>query len=226
LSTNRLLRWAGLTTLLGSLCLMLFPIVHPNHDPDGYRSWIWIPAHLMPHIAAISFLFGLVAIFVKQGERNGWLGLAGYVLATLGTAQLLMVAWIELFIIPFLGLQLANLDDAPPPGVDVAAMIMNASLATGYLVLALGIIRARVLTGGAGILLAIAAPLFGLGDLVVHSLFPTATLDLFMASSTLFAIAMGWIGLSLWQGVGVRQTACSTEARRGLQASGALQARP
>src|SRR5688500_6567720 len=106
LSTDKLIGWAGLATIAGSICLFLFPLLHPNHDPEGYQSALWIPAHLTPHLPAITFLFGLPAIFARQGERNGRLGLAGYILATVATAQLLMVAWVELFIFPFIGLRM------------------------------------------------------------------------------------------------------------------------
>ena len=204
MTTDKLIRRAGLATLLGSLCLILFPLLHPNHDPDGFRGPLWIPAHLMPHLAAITFLFGLPALFARQGERNGRLGLAGYVLATVATAQLLMLAWVELFIMPFIGLQLPDLADTPPPGVEVAALLMQTSLAVGYLVLGLGIIRARVLPRGAGILLAIAAPFFGIGDKLIYLLFPQAP-DLFFASSTLFALAMAWIGYALYTGPRARR---------------------
>jgi hypothetical protein len=197
MTTDRLIRWGGLVMLLGSISLAVFPFVHPNHDPDGFRSAIWVPAHLTAHIGAISFLFGLTAIFARQGERNGWLGLAGYVLATLGTAQLLMVAWVEFFIIPFLSLNMPSLADTPPPGVEVAGMLMNVSMAVGYLTLGLGVIRAKVLPFGAGLLLTIAAPMFSLSDMVIHAISPDSTLDLFMPTAVLFAIAMGWLGLSL-----------------------------
>jgi hypothetical protein len=205
LNTDKLIRWAGLATILGSACLMFFPILHPNHDPEGYQSARWIPVHLMLHLAAITFLFGLPAIFARQGERNGRLGLAGYILATVATAQLLMVAWVELFIIPFLGLRMPELENTPPPGVEIAGPLMNLSLAVGYAVLGAGIMRARVLPRGAGLMLLIAAPIFGAGDLVLRLLMPETTLDLFVFSMALFSISMGWVGLALWTGRGERR---------------------
>jgi hypothetical protein len=204
-TTERLIRWAGLATILGSVSLLLFPVLHPNHDTEGYRSWIWIPAHLTPHIAAIAFLFGLPAIYARQGERNGWLGLAGYVLATIANAQLLMIAWVELFMFPYLGLQGIDFDSAPPPaGVEIAGPLMNLSMAVGYFVLGLSIVRAGVLPRGAGVLLMVGAPFFALGDMVLRMLVPDTTLDLFFVSTSLFGLAMGWVGLALWTGQGER----------------------
>ena len=216
MTTERLIGWAGLATMLGSVSLLLFPLLHPNHDPDGYRSALWIPAHLTLHIAAISYLFGLPAIYARQGERNGWLGLAGYVLATVGTAQILMVAWVEFFIIPFLGLQMPELENTPPPGVEVAGPLMNLSMAVGYFVLGLGIARAKVLPRGAGLLLMIAAPIFALGDMVLRMLVSDTTLDLFFFSATLFGLAMGWVGLGLWTGGGERRVRSDAAPARGL----------
>jgi hypothetical protein len=206
-TTEKLIRLAGLAAVLGSVWLALFPFLHPNHDPAGYRSALWIPAHLSPHIAAITYLFALPALYARQGARNGWLGLAGYVMATLGTAQLLMLAWVELFMFPWLGLQGFDLDGPPPPGVDVAAPLMQLSLGLGYMLVGLGIVRAGVLPRSAGVLLAIAAPFFSFGDLVLHLVAPDTTIDLFMATTGLLALAMGYVGLSLWRGRPARRAA-------------------
>lgn len=191
--------------------MALFPLLHPNHDLEGYRSALWIPAHLTLHIGAISFLFALPAIYALQGERNGWLGLAGYVLATLGTAQLLMVAWVEFFAIPFFGLQGFDVEGTPPPGVEIAGPLMNLSLAVGYAVLGLGIVRAGVLPRAAGVLLVIAAPIFNLGGMLLGMLLGPAAPDLFTAGSVLFSLAMGWVGFGLWTAGGVRRTARAAE---------------
>jgi hypothetical protein len=220
MTTDKLIRWAGLATILGGICMVLFPILHPNHDAAGYTGPMWIPAHLMPHIAAITLLFGLPALYARQGERNGRLGLAGYVLATIATAQLLMVAWVELFIMPFIGLQMPGLEEGPPPpGIEVAGLIMNQSLAIGYFVLGLGIVRARVLPRGAGVLLMIAAPLFSnlFGDTFLRQIAPDLTLDTFFLTMTLFGLAIGWVGLGLWTGRGERRPVGAAEgSARGL----------
>jgi hypothetical protein len=199
MATPKLVRLAGLAAILGSAVLALFPVLHPNHDAAGYTSPLWIPAHLTPHVAAITYLFALPAIFARQGQRNGKLGLAAYVLATIGTAQLLMLAWVELFIMPFLGLNGFDLDGPPPPGIEVAGPLMNLSLGLGYFLLGLSIVRARVLPRGAGTLLMIAAPTFSLGGMLLGLILGPGAPDLFFASTALFALAMAWVGFGLWQ---------------------------
>src|SRR3954468_3331487 len=105
LSPFILIRWSGLSTIVGGVLIAAFPLFHPNHDAAGYTSAIWVPAHLMPHVGAVLALFGLVGLFDRQFERAGWLGLAGFVRAVIGTASLLTGAMIEAFIIPYMGLQ-------------------------------------------------------------------------------------------------------------------------
>jgi hypothetical protein len=214
LTTQRLIRLAGLAGIFGSVWLLLFPILHPNHDAAGYVSPLWVPAHLAPHLAAMAYLFVLPAIYALQGERNGRLGLAAYVTATLALAQLLMLAWVELFFFPWIGLQLPEWESLPPPaGVEIAAPLMNLSMAVGFFLLGLSIVRAKALSRSAGVLLMLAAPFFGLGDLVLRMFLGDATPDIFFASAALFACAMAWLGLNLWQGRGERRPARPAQAR-------------
>ena len=138
------------------------------------------------------------------------LGLAGYVLATVATAQLLMVAWVELFVIPWVSLQMPALADAPPPGVEYASMLMQGSLAVGYFVLGLAVYRANVLNRGASLLLMIAAPFFGLGDVLIGMVMANPP-ELFFVGSTLFAVSLGGLGASL--ALGTREARLVKPAR-------------
>jgi hypothetical protein len=206
-TTANLIRLAGLAAILGSVSLVLFPILHPNHDAAGYVSPLWVPAHLAPHLAAITYLFLLPALYALQGERNGKLGLAGYVTATIAMAQLLMLAWVELFFFPWIGLIVPEWETLPPPnGVQVAAPLMNLSITVGFFLVGLSILRAKVLPRSAGILLMLAAPFFGIGDLVLRMILGDATPDLFFASAAFFANAMAWLGFNVWQGRVARRT--------------------
>jgi hypothetical protein len=198
---------SGLTTIVSGVFFALFPLLHPNHDAAGYTSWIWVPAHMMPNVGAILVLFGLVALFVRQFEKAGWLGLAGFVLAVIGSASMVMGAMIEAFIIPFMGLQFPDLmDGPPPPGLGEAFMVTTILFTVGYIVLGIATYRAGVMPRSVGALLAVA----GIAWLVFERLsdfFPG--LDaLWGVGPVMLGAGIAWLGYSLWtgtpEGIGVR----------------------
>ena len=196
MSAATLIRWSGLATILAGLLVGLFPLLHPNHDPDSFRSPIWIIAHLLPHVAVVLTLFGLIGVFVRQFSPAGWLGLIGFLTAFVGTALILTQALVELFIMPFIGLEVPHLmEGPPPPGLDAAFMLMAVLFSLGYVLLGIAIMRAGVLPRGVGLLLAISAPVFMLGIGPVGELFGTEAL--FRVSGVLFGAALMWLGYSL-----------------------------
>src|SRR5439155_1988824 len=133
-STASLIRSGGLAAIVSGVCFATFMFIHPNHDPAGFQGPIWVPAHLMPHLGAICALLGLTAVYARQVERAGWLGLAGYLLVFLGNCLILMMGWVEIFIMPWVELRLPRLmDGAPPPGLEIAGPLTMATFALGYL---------------------------------------------------------------------------------------------
>jgi len=219
-TTDKLIRAAGVGIVVGSVLFGLFPLLHPDHVAANFLNTpLWVAIHLLPHIGAILFLFGLPAIFVRQREQAGWLGLAAYILPTIALAQLLMVAWLELFILPWIGLQNPDLENGPgPTGTAAASMLMNYSLGIGFGVLGLSIVRAGVLPRGAGILMLGGALFYGFADMLLHVVVPDSTLDLFLPGFVLFAVGMAAVGLALLRGA-KEQVALPATALRRLAAS-------
>lgn len=72
LTRSALIRWSGLATVVVGLGFVLFPLLHADHDANGYMSRIWVPAHMLPNVGAILVLFGLVGRLARD-----WSGLAG-----------------------------------------------------------------------------------------------------------------------------------------------------
>jgi len=206
LTPTALIRASGLATIVGGILFALFPLLHPDHTEAGYTSATWVPIHLMPNIGAMLVLFGLVGLLVRQLERAGGLGLTGFVVAFLGTASLLMGTMIELFMIPFMGLQNPAFEEGPPPpGVGEAFMVINVLFAVGYLILGIATIRARVLPASVGTLLVLGAlaltfteslaGLVGAGD------------SLWVLGPVILGAGLAWLGYSLWNDptMGVRE---------------------
>ena len=202
-SAATLVRWSGLGMMLAGLLVALFPMLHPNHDPAGFQSWTWAPIHLMTHVGALLAIFGLIGTFLRQFRPAGWLGLIGFVTATVATALILMYLLIEISIMPYLALQVpggleAVEGDVPPPGIAEASMLFAALFSTGYVLLGAAIVRAGVLPRAAGWLLAVGAPLLnpvsGILEGMLGSELP------FRLSGMLFGLGLAWLGYALWQG--------------------------
>jgi hypothetical protein len=201
------IRWSGVSAIAAGVLFALAPLVHPNHDPDGFRSAMWIPAHLMLQGGVMLALFPLIGTFALQLRQAGWLGLVGFLGAFIGTALMLSYLLIELYIIPFLGLQAPNLlaDDAPPPGLDVASMIMQAIFTFGYVALGAAIVRARVLPRAVGLLLPIGGLAMGpVGGMLLGSIISDENVA-FAVSGLAFGLALASLGAALWTSTPARQ---------------------
>jgi len=190
---DRLIRWSGLTLVLAGVLSALFPFAHPNHDPEGFRSGMWIPAHLMPNIAAILALFGLMGLFVRQLQTAGWLGVVAFVASIIGTASFVSGLMIEAFMIPYMSLAFPELvlDDTPPPGIPEAFLVVRMLFMLGFLLVGAAVIRARVFPWAIGVLLIIATLINTFGDVILGE----AT---FYLGSVMFGVALAWLGVALW----------------------------
>ena len=196
LSPFVLIRWSGLSTIVGGALIAAFPLFHPNHDAAGYTSAIWVgpPDATRWRRAGAVRSGGAVRPPVRAG---GLAGLAGFVGAVIGTASLLTGAMIEAFIIPYIGLQSPEImDGPPPPGVGEAFMTMGILFAFGYGLLGLATTRAGVLPRSVGILLAVGAVVLMFGDRVTSGLLGYD--NLWGIGFALFGAALAWLGYSLW----------------------------
>jgi hypothetical protein len=218
MTSATLIRWSGLSVMLAGVLFGLFPLVHPNHSPDGFRSPMWIIAHLLPHVAAVLALFGLIGLFARQLHPAGWLGLVGFVTAFVGTALILTQAVVELFIIPFIGLEVPQLmEGPPPPGLDATFMLIAVLFSFGYVLLGIAVVRAAVLPRGVGVLLAVGGPLFILGSGPIVEIVGTGAL--FKLGGLVFGLALLWLGYGLWTGAPESGSLPATDRSRPLSAS-------
>ena len=202
-SPMQLIRWSGLGPMLAGLALVLFPLLHPNHDPAGYKSALWVPAHFMPSLAAILTLFGLFGLLARQLQRAGWLGVVAFVVAVVGTSLLLTAGMLEMFIFPYLGEIRPTWEEEPPPaGIVEAFLAIKATLTLGYVLVGAAIVRAGVLPRSAGVLLAVSTVAFNFGDPVLMALGLEAAWGLPFA---LFGVGLAWFGYGLWTSASERR---------------------
>jgi hypothetical protein len=196
-SPSALIRASGLATVVGGILFALFPLLHPNHDLAGYTGPIWVPVHLMPNVGAMLVLFGLVGLLARQLNRAGLFGVVSFVVAILGTASFLMGTMIELFVIPFMGIQNPAFEEGPPPpGLGEAFLVISLLLGVGHLLLGVATYRARVLPHSVGTLMIVGAVAMLTLEKIDAMFIQSDTL--WVVAIVLFGAGLSWLGFTLW----------------------------
>lgn len=201
-SVSALVRWGGLAAVAGGL---IFAGIQPIHPPDYLASvttGTWATFMYFKLAMCLFFLIGITAIYSRQAQKAGWLGLAG--VALLIVTWLLQSAFIftEGFVLPVIAnaapqyvesfLTLAN---GTRPTVDIglsAALYGVAGIfyMLGGLVFGIATVRAGVLPRWAGILLAGASVLTPLAALLPHEMQRLAGIPV--------GLAFAWLGYAVW----------------------------
>jgi hypothetical protein len=152
MSSTKLLRWSGLSLVLGGITLAVHYITHPSGETWQYALYpLWKPSHWLGGIAYLLIPLGLIGLYARQSEKVGWLGLIGFILTFVGFAIsaganiLLSVA-----VLPFLAARGLDWLDAPngelftSSGFQLTVGLIALGL-PGLLLLAVATLRARVL---------------------------------------------------------------------------------
>ena len=87
ITNKKLFQWSGLALILGGVMGALGQYFHPG-DPQGAADAAFIvqyarqstPVHAALYFAVMLVLLGLPAVYVRQREKTGWAGLAGFLL--------------------------------------------------------------------------------------------------------------------------------------------------
>ena len=190
MSSSDLVRWGGLAAILAGVLLVVADLLNlaigfgdepfsevATTGTHALQSWIRL-------IGAVLLLIGLVGLYARQSEAAGPLGLAGFLVAFLGTALITGFLWAALFIVPALAVEVpAFLDEVEglPPGLFVALI----TFCVGWLLFGIATLLARVYPRTAALVLIIGAVL--------------AILPLPFTGIVL-AVAVGWLGFALFTG--------------------------
>jgi hypothetical protein len=177
ISPGALLRQTGLLAMAAGASTFLSPILHPD-DPG---SAAWVPVHLLSFATLIAVLLVLVGVFVRQLSRSRRLGLAGFIVAFVGTSMMLMEGREHLFSHDF--------GQGTPVGL---WQLITTSLvfSVGYILLGVAIFRAGVLPRGAGVLLAVGGPIVAFSP-------PIGIPAVLLVGHTLFGAGRAWLGYAL-----------------------------
>jgi hypothetical protein len=175
-----LVRQCGLLAITAGASMVLAPLVHP----ESPQSAAWVSVHLLYFATLVVILLVLVGILTRQFRRAGRLGVAGFLVAFVGTAMMLLEGREHLF--------------SPDFGVGTPLglwELISASLifSFGYILLGIVIARAGVLPRAAGILLAVGGPIVAFSP-------PIGILPVLIVGHALFGSGLAWLGYALWHG--------------------------
>ena len=198
MSTSRLIRWSGLSLLLGGTCIAAFVLVHPQGEftANVMASGIAELAHTFHFVGATLAVFGLVGLLLRQMEHGGRLGLIGVLLAFFGTIWFAGLGLMSFAALPFI----ARHDPAllapsgaywndPPNPVFLLGLVF---FALGYVVLGIAILRGVGLPRWSGLLLIVGAVLSSPPPVVVP------TVLILTAGGVLLGVGLAWLGYALW----------------------------
>jgi len=180
------LRLSGIVLIVGASLLgvaivlvSLNPVVNQVFSPR---------VSLLFLLSSLLLLLSLPAMYARQAQTTGWLGLIGHALLQSGLLLLVLVAAPALL---FPSLKLA-------PGENLVAFLLGIALTLGLLLTGVATVLAGVYPRGAGILLLAATVGFFFDFFVAEFLPPLAGQVGSAFFGVLLALALAWIGLALW----------------------------
>ncbi|TFD44669.1 hypothetical protein E3T33_08395 [Cryobacterium sp. TMT1-2-1] len=220
ITTSTLTRAAPLAAALSGLIYIVIQFIHPGDEVDSLTTQAWVSVHSLSFGMAVLGVIGITGIYLRQVRQFGLLGLIGY--AMFGLFFILQSAFVfaEAFIAPLIAV------DAPQLAEDFVGLFGRHQAVTdlgplaalplvgagvyvvGAILFGVAILRARVLSRGAGILLIAAAAVTPIaGALLPHTLERMAAIPM--------GLALIWLGYSLWSD----QRRLAAQTSSGEQAS-------
>ncbi len=211
MSASNLIRVGGLAAVLaGALLLiadlwslLLEVIVGGSENFSEFAvTTPWTVLSTMFLLGSLLLLVALVGLYARQSEAAGTLGLAGFLVALVGTGLLVGMMWTMAFVVPSAAIEApAFLDAEETAGpLDMGFMLSGIAVAVGWALFGVATLRARVFPRRAAIVLII-------GALLIVLPLPATTL--------VIDVAVAWLGLSLLseQGRSTAETSIGAQPR-------------
>lgn len=164
MSSSSFVRWGGLAAVasavlaISSFVLYLVVVGGSRISEAATSAAFFLPSGAQL-LAMVLLLMGLVALFVRQAEAFGALGLAGFILALAGTTLAAGALWSQVFVVPRLAQAAPEVADTGAGSVLAGYMISFLLFGVGWLVFGVATLRTRMLPRWAVILLIVGAVL-------------------------------------------------------------------
>ena len=178
ITASTLMRLAGLSAILAGVCFLVLGIFHPVNILSSVTTATWVNVHIFATALGFFGLFGLAGLYVRQVEKAGWLGLAGFILFSAWMTLVCGMSFMEAFILPRLATEfpayvtgIMGMFSSVPSEINLGALptlwnISGPMYILGPLLFGIATFRARVLPRWAGALLVLGAVLIPVGAVV------------------------------------------------------------
>jgi hypothetical protein len=188
--------------MLAGILFILMQLIHPLDVLSSVTTSQWAIVHYLGVTMSLLALLGLAGLYLKQAEKVGWLGLAGYLLFSLFYVFTLAFQFTEAVILPLLAIEAPNFTEGwlaissghssevnlgALPGVN--SLTGLAGYVLGGLLFSLATLRAGLLPRGAAGLLAFAAVSVLAAPLLGHPLDRVLAIPM--------GVALAWLGYAL-----------------------------
>lgn len=202
ISTDNLLRWAGLCAILAGVCYVLVGVFHPPNLASSVTSVRWQVVHVLACAVSFFGLLGMAGLYVRQAVKAGWLGLVGYLLFSLWLVLIMGFSFVEAFILPRVATAAPSFVQAwmgmftGPKGSFDLGVLPTVWTLTGPVYI-LGGLLFGIATWRAGILPRWAGALFAVGTVLapIASQLPNAAQP---KVAVPVGVALVWLGYALW----------------------------
>lgn len=191
--SSKLIRLGGMAAVLSGALLIVSELLYlvvgiGQPSAEAASSGSFVVQGLLFLGAGVLLLGGLIGLYASHLEDMGTLGLAGFLVALVGTALTVGALWDSAFVLPALAQEAPDLVEAEPPTLVFLGSIVSFGLfALGWLLFGVAMLRSRTYPRVAAILLIVGA---------VLAFFPLPF------STVVFGAAVAWMGLNLLSGKG------------------------
>ena len=177
-------------------------ISHPHHmTPETIAAPFWVVIHALFALSLLLGLLGTTALYASTATRSGRLGLAGFLSLFTGMLLIFGLDYYEVLIAPYLAVHHPEIIAVYGAGDTMGPIAIFFPLAgmltvVGYALLALGWMRARVLSRTVAFALIAAALAFGIG------LSPLGGLLSARITAAAFGAMLVTVGFIAWRSAG------------------------
>jgi hypothetical protein len=201
-SLTALLRWSGLALAAGGLLMVVATALHPSRETTATileAEARLVAAHVLFTLSSLLVLLGLPGLYGAESVRMGRLGVAGFLVAFLGTA-LYAISGNFGYLAPVLAAESPATIDAISVYLPVVALngVAFAGFVVGFVLFGTAMARTATLPRFCGLLVTVGAPShvvgFALAQFVSSALWTVAILG-----SVALGAGLGWPGYRMWQ---------------------------